>query len=658
LIAGQKYPVRLILSVRYPGTNYFKITAYTGSNLTPNLIRRDQGNFFEYKTTTSTKVPVYGDVTVTSSKEVPIDPTPTRMVTKYRDVTIPSKIDVTEKTKSLVSNNKLAINKGEYSVMLGNDPAPNYTKKYMVGYKLEQNLDNTSSQITNKEFLIDGSGQFVIKYNYNGVDNISVISTIEAVNLCPSNTTCNYTLVLEDDGSLSVYDNSKKRVWNKKYIQNANPNITENQKWKEDPQNRNYLSIGEKLSISSTINRLVSKNGLYKLCFMNENLVVRFSSIPYKTTTDNTNSLENAYYTTSQNRDNISQKQIYYLYRTDSNSMLGKKFLVKSNKINTNNNEIPIVSARILPNNFDQILAFDKFEKSNNIYPLLNESDLTTVLNASVPTELNSKRYKVDTTSPEFCEKNCQDDPNCSHYFYLNTQKGDRCILNMDSNSLALQSNMPPNNQITASYFKNKKSKIITTCGNNKSGEQIPIVPGGYGLLESQFQVYNNPLTNSSLDTYYCSDPIYKTNNQRIKEIYNPNNTNMREGFSIPESKVIINDISNNNRIYIQRQEQVGRNYIDVSNNITKNMNLYRTLESNDVINGIRYKDDEMKIPDMYSTDLNHGFEDTESTRPLTSVRDALKTDENIMLLQQNSLYITGTITAATLLIAAVLLAK
>jgi hypothetical protein len=65
-----------------------------------------------------------------------------------------------------------------------------------------------------------------------------------------------------------------------------------------------------------------------------------------------------------------------------------------------------------------------------------------------------------------------------------------------------------------------------------------------------------------------------------------------------------------------------------------------------------------MKIPDMYSNDLNHGFEDTESTRPLTTVRDALKNDEDIMLLQQNSLYITGTITAATLLIAAVLLAK
>ena len=132
----------------------------------------------------------------------------------------------------------------------------------------------------------------------------------------------------------------------------------------------------------------------------------------------------------------------------------------------------------------------------------------------------------------------------------------------------------------------------------------------------------------------------------------------MREGFTIPNAKEMLKDISNNNRIYIQRQEQVGRNYIDVSNNITKNMNLYRTLESDDVINGIRYKHDEMKIPDMYSTDLNHGFEDTKSTRPLTSVRDALKTDENIMLLQQNSLYITGTITAATLLIAAVLLAK
>jgi hypothetical protein len=338
--------------------------------------------------------------------------------------------------------------------------------------------------------------------------------------------------------------------------------------------------------------------------------------------------------------------------------MLGKKFLVKHKKNPSNLSEF--VSARILPNNFNEILAFDNFEKANNIYPVLNEGDLTSVVNATVPITLNSK-YKVNTASQESCDIACKDDSNCSHYFYLNTQKGDRCILNTDSNSLALQSNMPPNNQITSSYFMNKKSKIITTCGNKTSGDKSNPIPGDFGLFASQFQVYDNPLTNSSFDTYYCSDPIYKTNNTRIKEIYGAPITEgmtLREGASNQDNQDKIKDISANIVTYKNNQEQVGRNYNDAINNITQNINLYKILEGDQVLNGIRYKDDEMKIPDMYSNDLNHGFEDTESTRPLTSVRDALKNDEDIMLLQQNSLYITGTITAATLLIAAVLLAK
>lgn len=58
------------------------------------------------------------------------------------------------------------------------------------------------------------------------------------------------------------------------------------------------------------------------------------------------------------------------------------------------------------------------------------------------------------------------------------------------------------------------------------------------------------------------------------------------------------------------------------------------------------------------TTDVSGKTELAEINAPLSTTDDALQEDINTMLLQQNALYTIGTLTAATFLIAAILLAN
>jgi hypothetical protein len=105
-----------------------------------------------------------------------------------------------------------------------------------------------------------------------------------------------------------------------------------------------------------------------------------------------------------------------------------------------------------------------------------------------------------------------------------------------------------------------------------------------------------------------------------------------------------IEDINNNIiRKYIQNQNEVNQNYQKTISNINQNMASHGTLEQSELNNPPYH---------MYiSTEPN-------SNKPDTDIRDGVKHDIDVMLLNQNTLYTLGTITAATFLIAAVFMAK
>jgi hypothetical protein len=196
---------------------------------------------------------------------------------------------------------------------------------------------------------------------------------------------------------------------------------------------------------------------------------------------------------------------------------------------------------------------------------------------------------------------------------------------------------------------------VKTTCGNIPDGANIQFASSD--MLKGYDYLINNYGTNSSFDTYYCNNEDYKKNNEIIKRNYSgnpamdvsmqiPTRTPTMEGVENLSQQNLskIEDISNNIiRKYIQNQNEVNQNYQKTISNINQNMASHGTLEQSELNNPPYH---------MYiSTEPN-------SNKPDTDIRDGVKHDIDVMLLNQNTLYTLGTITAATFLIAAVFMAK
>ncbi len=95
---------------------------------------------------------------------------------------------------------------------------------------------------------------------------------------------------------------------------------------------------------------------------------------------------------------------------------------------------------------------------------------------------------------------------------------------------------------------------------------------------------------------------------------------------------------------------------------------LYTTTVGDISFNGVPLRDvsnNYERLPDaIYNTSLTDYnqipsiFKATEYSKPAVSITDAIKEDEKEMVLQENMLYTIGSITAATFLIVAIVLAR
>jgi hypothetical protein len=586
-----------------------------------------------------------------NDKNVLITPTPTKCSRVNNYVTIPSSADVTVKSNELIKNNNLSIKENDYSNQLGVDPAPGYGKQYVAGYKYEQkfNSNDPNYNIYSRALLLDGSGQLVMQYNYNNRVNTSLISSIPNNAICGPGSICQYKCVLENNGSISIYNNSNVLIWNKDLLNNkiSEKEAAVNGLWLSDPKNRNFLNIGETIP-SANIQSLVSSNGKFKLCFDKSQLTLKYCKKPY--TEIRVGNDPTVYYTTPANVNN--GQQIYILHRFESNELvplLNKYFLHRTNKIEN------IKSLQQIPENYTEILKFSGYNSRYGVFPPLKTIELNNILSASAPIDVNSN-YKVDTTSEEYCAKNCQDNRNCSHYFYLNTNNGGRCISSKNTNHPRLfltttDASFLIANQILSSSMSNKMYKVKTTCGNNPDGANIQFA--SQDMLKGYDYLINNYGTNSSFDTYYCSNADYKKYNDLIQQNYSGKSgfTNIIEGVdgttALEQNLSTISDICNNILpTYVQKQNDVKQNYKTTISNINKNIKKHGTLEQSGM-------NDPMKSQyEMYISN------EPNSNKPDTDIRDGVKHDIDVMLLNQNTLYTLGTITAATFLIAAVFMAK
>ena len=113
-----------------------------------------------------------------------------------------------------------------------------------------------------------------------------------------------------------------------------------------------------------------------------------------------------------------------------------------------------------------------------------------------------------------------------------------------------------------------------------------------------------------------------------------------------------IPDIQNNAQIFSELQNQIDDNYQNTNNllnNYNTNVNsLASPIHGQDIY---KFNDNNSYIPNKYVISQT-------SAQPDFSINDGIKHDLDQLIFQQNSIYILGTITAATLLIAGIFLAR
>lgn len=109
-----------------------------------------------------------------------------------------------------------------------------------------------------------------------------------------------------------------------------------------------------------------------------------------------------------------------------------------------------------------------------------------------------------------------------------------------------------------------------------------------------------------------------------------------------------INRFESNYTSYINSQNQVNKNVIDISNNVYQVNQLYSQMAAN--------RDD--KIVEHRKYDFTTNKNEVYTLKEDRSLIPALLTDKQVLLTEHNNLYIVSTITIATLLMTAIFMSS
>jgi len=309
-----------------------------------------------------------------------------------------------------------------------------------------------------------------------------------------------------------------------------------------------------------------------------------------------------------------------YLYRVEGNSLINNKYLVnKTDKILT-----PI-------SNNDMSLNFDDYYKLNDYIPVSGGTS---------------------NLSYNECKTKCNNDKNCK-YFYSYQKKGNptanHCLTNSDS---YFPNQLMPNvdsNIINASLnVRNKNVNLSTNDYRSKINNETTYSYDSYKdyqLLDEKPLIIDNPVhgLNNSFQNNYNNCKKYYTGKEGFDN----------RGYTNSSTVLNNNDIIGN---IMQKQIQpmiaISQDFGNLQGNISNNYydisgKIYKITNSNNT--GIR---------DILSRDANDAYDYSGNTLKFNSKKprkeDALKDDVNIMILEQNNLLMLGTITIASLLIAAI----
>ena len=641
-----------------------------------------------------------------------LDPTPTYQVELPNLVTYKGDVDLTQQIQQIVNTGSIKTEENGFEVhtLDGNYETP-YTpllpnivakaqlnKQLIIHYKFE--IDLTGNDVTNKQLYVDETGQFVISYDYNGeTSTFPIAPALNQNQMCLDDKPCNYTLTLEDDASLTTKSGSGV-VISRSLRQELDvalgelgltfDDIITNFTWKNDPINiystlnngdlltNEIVELEPPLKVHKSIR---SDNGKFKLAFEGTDLCIYYCVPSYDTKEgiDYTSNIHSAIYANE-------PAQYFYLYRPKANPLAGHIVATQ------HNTTAGFKDLKIVPFSHNQILIDGSVNTVNGVYPVICDSlDDTCDANVNfaslgppvdVPNNTKVKfaslgpvtggpnYFYFDVSNIEQCSDACLSEPNCQHFFHINTSTGiQKCLRDNKANPNPLTTYNNPDPEYISTSSVNMRTYTINDqdpdCYIGKEISQEPTKD-----FSNYITLYNADVSNNVNKIGLCGDSSYNQISDYINSangffsggdpyISRPDwlqcgTTEQFTNFKTYESfdgtcgtaQCLVDELDRIGATraaeFNEKQEKVGvmeekidKEYTDLGVNVKKK-DLKRIQK---------------EIPSKYTKKLY-------SARPESTVLDARETDSNEIAIYENTLYTISTLTAATIIISAIILTR
>jgi hypothetical protein len=464
----------------------------------------------------------------------------------------------------------------------------------------------------------------------------------------------NGIIYLDDDGIFYIQDTDGN---NQAISSDKGSNIEaiENNNWANYKYTNNITNQLD-LSKSGDINTpnkaiLISNNNKYKLEINEVGLLTVKKTIKGCITKEAKDLNGSAFnYTTNNNSD-------YYLYTTDVDKKIDKLFLAQ---------------------NLDTKKTLQYIEKDNTAVSLANNYIKYPAF-APTPDEMTAEK-QINGGVNE-CQTNCNSDPNCK-YFYNYTKSSDGknyCLNKSDGFRPTIFTPIQPNTSIRNSdlYVRDFKmnlnegdfrnlpaKKNITNYKPYSDTEVNPYtevttrfdknnVDGDLDCslikpMATQYLYFNgtndmDPNMKKIVDRCTVLEGFDNHGYENSNTVYNTYGTGIPQNIGLPAAIIQkqINPMKQIASDYSNKLSQVNKKYVDLSSNIQGITNVEQT--------GLR---------DVMSGDSDYDY-DTEFTlnKPKTLL-DGRVEDSKQLVVQENSVYALGSITAAALIVFAIVLAR
>jgi len=510
-----------------------------------------------------------------------------------------------------------------YQCYVSNDPLPaNDSLDYVTVW----------SQVASAASVDASTGDFMV-----GSTNLSNIANKFNPSFCGT-TPCTYYLTLQDNGNLELHrimstqnGPQEKIVWQLFSDYSVIDKIskvaaTTNNAWKTS----NNTTLAQGKSIPTDVPFLTSPSGFFKLEINNGNLILKACVYACKSS--------DASYKKSINESNIklytnvntdpAKGQSYYIYQLNT----------AGPKVNTTYYEV----------NGGDYKLLQPIDPAN---PDLQKGTNYTTYNGFYPQSTSTIRT-ITTDTIEDCKNACSQNDNCSGIFtQTNAQKKTNCTLASNTTPYFMPNQTKPSINDSTYYIREPKMNLADNKYNIPSDVLVSATSDKYASFNM-----GNTISTSGYAYGMPSIPSWAALKQREYELRMGNtcSSSTKEGFDTHgyyDASAACNDVGTgcqpaiqNGQItpliqiandYDNQIKQISQTYVDMSNNLDTYY-ARRALLNNHP---------------KYDFSANPVF-----TKEDNSLVNAMQQDTKQMALQQNNLYISGTILTTTLLITAIYL--